>query len=263
MSLEFRLDAFEGPLDLLLLLIEKNKVDIYDIPIGLITDQYMEYVTALEQEHDLDVLSDFLVMASTLLDLKARMLLPKEEDENGEEIDPRRDLVERLIEYQELKLMAKQLKEYFFDAEGAFYKEPTIPKEVRDYVPELDLSEFLKDVTLDRLRSVFTMVMERQEEKIDPVRSRFGNIQRDPVRISDKLADLLRYGKERRRFSFRELLESQHTKADVVVTFLACLELIHFGQISVAQEEQFGDIMVTWNDDCEHELTVEEIEQFD
>ena len=78
MSLEFRLDAFEGPLDLLLLLIEKNKVDIYDIPIALITDQYMEYVSAMQEERDLDVLSDFLVMASTLLDLKARMLLPRE-----------------------------------------------------------------------------------------------------------------------------------------------------------------------------------------
>lgn len=263
MSLEFRLEAFEGPLDLLLLLIEKNKVDIYDIPIALITDQYLSAVSEMQQEYDLDVLSDFLVLASTLLDLKARMLLPREEDENGEEIDPRAELVERLIEYQEYKMMAKQLKEYFSESEGAFFKEQTLPKEVRDYVPEFDLEEFLGDLTLERLRDVFTSVIRRQEEKIDPVRSRFGNIEKDPVRISDKLAAVLRYGKEKKHFSFRTLLEKQHTRADVIVTFLACLELIHVGQIYVTQEEQFGEIDLTWNDECEHELTLEEIEQYD
>ena len=262
MSLEFRLDAFEGPLDLLLLLIEKNKVDIYDIPIALITDQYMEYVAAM-QEPDLDVLSDFLVMASTLLDLKARMLLPREEDENGEEIDPRQELVERLIEYQEYKMMAKQLKDYFAESEGAIYREPDIPKEVREYVPDLDLSEFLQDVPLQRLRDVFTMVLQRQEEKVDPVRAQFGNIEKDPVRISDKLSKVLRYGKSKRKFSFRKLLEGQKTKTDLVVTFLACLELIHIGQIYVSQEEQFGEITLTWNDACDRELSPEEIEQYD
>lgn len=263
MSLEFRLDAFEGPLDLLLLLIEKNKVDIYDIPIALITDQYMEYVSAMQEERDLEVLSDFLVMASTLLDLKARMLLPREEDENGEEIDPRAELVERLIEYQEYKMMATKLQEYFYESEGAFFRDQSLPKEVRDYVPELDLSEFLSNVTLERIRDIFSMVIRRQEEKIDPVRANFGNIERDPVRISDKLASVLRIGREKKHFSFRKLLEGQHTKADIVVTFLACLELIHIGQITVSQDHQFGEINLSWNDDCEQELTLEEIEQYD
>ncbi len=263
MSLEYRLDAFEGPLDLLLLLIEKNKVDIYDIPIAEICDQYMEYVTALESERDLETLSDFLVMASTLLDLKAKMLLPREEDENGEEIDPRKELVERLIEYQEYKMMAKQLKEYFFESEGAFFREQELPKEVREYVPDLDLSELLEGVSPEKLRDVFTMVMRRQEDKIDPVRSSFGNIEKDPVRISDKLVGLLRFGREKKRFSFRKLLEHQHTKADIIVTFLACLELIHVGQIYAKQDEQFGEIEIVWNDECDHELTIEEIEQYD
>ena len=109
MSIDIKLTAYEGPLDLLLLLIEKNKVDIYDIPIAKITDQYLEYVEELKAQN-LDTLSDFLVVAATLLDIKARMLLPKEEDENGDEIDPRTELVEQLIEYQEFKLMARELK---------------------------------------------------------------------------------------------------------------------------------------------------------
>ena len=98
MELEFKLEKFEGPLDLLLHLIDKNKVDIYDIPIADITDQYMEYVRQMEEE-DMDVMSEFLVMAATLLDIKCRMLLPKEVNEEGEEEDPRAELVQKLLEY--------------------------------------------------------------------------------------------------------------------------------------------------------------------
>ena len=105
-SLEFKLEKFEGPLDLLLHLIDKNKVDIYDIPIALITEQYMEYLDQLkEDDYDMDTMSEFLVMASTLLDIKCRMLLPKEKDEEGEEIDPRTELVQRLLEYKIYKLV--------------------------------------------------------------------------------------------------------------------------------------------------------------
>ena len=262
MSLEFKLDAFEGPLDLLLLLIEKNKVDIYDIPIAMITDQYLEYVEEMKRE-DLDVLSDFLVLASTLLEIKARMLLPKEEDENGDEIDPRTELVERLIEYQEYKLKAEILMKQYETSENSFYKDPTIPDEVRDYEEEPDLELLLENVTLEKLQSIFEMVLRRREDKVDPIRSSFGNIKKDPVRISDKLAHVLDFGRSRKRFSFRELLEQQATKADVVVTFLACLELIKVGQISVTQEGTFADIDLTWNEDCDIKLTKEDIKQYD
>ena len=163
MSLEFRLDSFEGPLDLLLMLIEKNKVDIYDIPIAMITDQYMEYVAAIREE-DLDTLSDFLVMASTLLYIKSRMLLPKEEDENGEEIDPRTELVERLIEYQEIRMKAEELKGIYDVPEAAFFRAESVPEEVKKYRPPLDYAELLQNVTLQKLQAVFQMVMEKQEE---------------------------------------------------------------------------------------------------
>lgn len=111
MELSYKLEKFEGPLDLLLHLIEKNKVNIYDIPITEITDQYMEYVRKMDEE-DLDVVSEFLVMAATLLDIKARMLLPKEKNEEGEEEDPRTELVERLLEYRKYKYMKRRTPGY-------------------------------------------------------------------------------------------------------------------------------------------------------
>ena len=107
MELNVHLEAFEGPLDLLLHLIDKNKVNIYDIPIASITDQYIEYVHAMENQ-DLDVMSEFLIMASTLLDIKSRMLLPREKNEEGEEIDPRAELVEQLLEYKMYRCISQE-----------------------------------------------------------------------------------------------------------------------------------------------------------
>lgn len=109
MGISVKLQVFEGPLDLLLHLIDKNKVNIYDIPIAMITEQYMEYVEQLKKE-DLNVVSEFLVMAATLLDIKSRMLLPKEVDEEGNEEDPRAELVEKLLEYKLYKAMAQELR---------------------------------------------------------------------------------------------------------------------------------------------------------
>ena len=262
MQIDFKLDAFEGPLDLLLVLIEKNKVDIYDIPIAEITDQYMTLVEEMKAEN-LDTLSDFLVMATTLLDIKARMLLPKEEDESGEEIDPRTELVERLIEYQEYKMMAGELKEQYEDAGGAFYKDESIPDEVKHYKPQPDLEELLGKITLERLQETFTMVMKRREDMIDPIRSEFGDIEKEKVKISDRLAYVFSYGERKKKFSFRSLLETSSSRHEVIVTFLACLELIKIGQVLVSQEVTFGDINMTWNEDCENKITLEELKQYD
>lgn len=262
MSIEVKLEKFEGPLDLLLILIEKNKVDIYDIPISLIADQYMEYVEIMK-EQNLDTLCDFLVMASTLLDIKARMLLPKEEDENGDEIDPRSELVERLIEYQEFKMMAESMKIRYQNADSSLYKDPTIPKEVQEYEVKPDVYELFKDVQLQKLQEIFEMVISRQEEKVDPIRSRFGNIKKDPVRLSDKLLHVLDFGQKKKRFSFRHLLEEQKTKADIVVTFLACLELIKIGQLKVTQEDTFAEIDLTWDETCDTKITKEDMRQYD
>ena len=132
MALAVKLEVFEGPLDLLLHLIDKNKIDIYDIPIVEITEQYLEYIKQLETE-DMNVMSEFLLMASTLLDIKCRMLLPKEVNEDGEEQDPRDELVQKLLEYKMYKYMSFELKDREMDAGKNYYKEPTIPKEVAAY----------------------------------------------------------------------------------------------------------------------------------
>ena len=127
MAIPVKLNVFEGPLDLLLHLIDKNKIDIYDIPIVEITDQYMEYIRSMEEE-DLGVMSEFMVMAATLLDIKCRMLLPKEVNEDGEEEDPRAELVEKLLEYKMYKYMSYELKDRMDEAANVYYKKPSVPK---------------------------------------------------------------------------------------------------------------------------------------
>src|SRR5574344_1299659 len=124
MGIPVTLEVFEGPLDLLLHLIDKNKVNIYDIPIVEITDQYLEYVNNIDKQ-DLNIVSEFLVMAATLLDIKSKMLLPKEVNEEGEEQDPRDELVARLLEYKMYKYMAIELRDKQIDATKALYKKPT------------------------------------------------------------------------------------------------------------------------------------------
>ena len=175
MGISVKLEVFEGPLDLLLHLLEKNKVNIYDIPIVEITNQYMDYIKAMERE-DLNIMSEFLVMAATLLDIKCRMLLPKEVTEDGEEEDPRQELVEQLLEYKMYKFMSYELKDRETDSEGILYKEATIPEEVMEYVEPVDLDKLLGDLTLAKLNRIFKDVMRRQVDKVDPVRSKFGKI---------------------------------------------------------------------------------------
>ena len=131
MAIEVKLQAFEGPLDLLLHLIDKNKVNIYDIPISLITEQYMAYIDAMTEAHtQMDLMSEFLVMAATLLDIKSRMLLPAEKDEEGEEIDPRTELVERLLEYKIYKYMSLELKDMSLDAGRSLFREADLPEDL-------------------------------------------------------------------------------------------------------------------------------------
>ena len=261
-TLDFKLDAFEGPLDLLLQLIEKDKVDIYDIPISSITDQYLNYVAKM-QEEDLGTLSDFLVMASTLLDIKARMLLPKEKDEDGEEIDPRDELARRLQEYKEYKRVSQELGNWYQECEGIYYKDETIPEEIRTERPKPDLQKLLSGVDAERLREVLQSVLQRKADRIDPRHSDFGKIEREHVRIADRLSFVLKYGKRRKHFSFRSLLSKQRTRQEVIVTFLACLELIRIGQIEVEQDKPFGEITMTWNEDCKEGIPQEELRQYD
>ncbi len=243
MGIPVKLQVFEGPLDLLLHLIDKNKIDIYDIPIVEITNQYMEYIRLMEQE-DLNTMSEFLVMAATLLDIKCRMLLPRETGEDGEEEDPRQELVEQLLQYKMYKYMSYELKDRQMEGEKILYREPAVPEEVLDYVEPVDLDELLSDLTLSKLNHVFRDVMRRKEEKLDPVRSRFGRIEKEEVTVAEKLACVERYASLHGRFSFRQLLEEQASRMQIVVTFLAVLELMKNGKIKVVQEKLFEDIWI-------------------
>ena len=243
MGIPVKLEAFEGPLDLLLHLIEKNKIDIYDIPIVEITNQYMDYIRQMQRE-DLNVMSEFLVMAATLLDIKCRMLLPKEVTEEGEEDDPRRELVEQLLQYKMYKYMAEELKERQTDSDMILYRSPDVPEEVMEYVEPVDLDRLLDGLTLSRLSGIFREVMKRQNDKIDPVRSRFGKIEKEEVSLSDKFSYIHEYMKTHQKFSFRQLLERQKSKMHVVVTFLAILEMMKLGEIHVDQAENCGEIII-------------------
>ena len=243
MGIPVKLEVFEGPLDLLLHLIEKNKIDIYDIPIVEITDQYMEYIHAMERE-DLGVMSEFMVMAATLLDIKCKMLLPKEVNEEGEEEDPRAELVEKLLEYKMYKFMSYELKDKMDDAANVFFKEPTLPDEVMQYKEPVDPKELLAGLTLEKLNAIYKSIIRRQEDKVDPIRSKFGAIEKEEVSLSDKMIEIKEFARTHRKFSFRNLLESQSSKVQVIVTFLSILELMKMGHIHVEQDGLFDDISV-------------------
>ena len=246
MSLSVTLEKFEGPLDLLLHLIEKNKINIYDIPIVEITEQYMEYIRQM-QEQDMEVMSEFLVMAATLLNIKSKMLLPQEEPEDTEEpVDPRQELVERLLQYKMYKYASLELSDRQLDAGRMLFKEANLPPEIADYKEPVDTQALLSDLTLQKLHSIFESVMKKQVEKIDPVRSKFGRIEKEEVSMSKKMREIQEYALANKRFSFRALLMEQYEKMDVVVTFLCILELMKIGRMHVVQEEIFDEIEIEY-----------------
>ena len=242
LELNVKLQAFEGPLDLLLHLIDKNKVDIYDIPIAEITDQYMDYVRQMETEN-LDVMSEFLVMAATLLDIKARMLLPVDPDDEEPE-DPRQELVDQLIQYKIYKYMSFALKDRQIDGAKRWYKQATIPEEVRAYEEPVDLDELTEGMDLSILKKIFDDVIRRQSDKVDPVRSKFGQIKKEQVSMEEKTQVFDAFIRKNRTFGFRAFLEEQPDREEIIVAFLIILEYMKSGKIRVSQKDLFDDILV-------------------
>ena len=245
MALSVKLEAFEGPLDLLLHLIEKNKVDIYDIPISEITAQYLEYIRELSG--DMNVMSEFLVMAATLIDIKCRMLLPAEVNEEGEEQDPRAELVEKLLEYKMYKYMSYELKDRQLDAAKSLYRAQKIPEEVAAYRPPLDYEELMGDMTLNKLHDLFQSILKKQENKIDPIRSSYGTIVKEEIDMDVKTFYVEDFARKNKTFSFRRLLENQKSRMEVIVTFLIILEMMKTGKITISQEHIFDDILIESN----------------
>lgn len=245
MSIPVKLKAFEGPLDLLLHLIDKNKINIYDIPIVMITEQYLEYIKGMDTK-DLDIMSEFLVMAATLINIKSKMLLPADEDEEEEAIDPRQELVERLLEYKMYKYISEELKDKQMDASRVLFKEPTIPPEIADIKEEINVDELLSDVTLQKLHAIFQSLMKKQLDKVDPIRSKFGKIEKEEINLSKVLVQIQEYGLLHKTFRFSSLFQDKHSKMEMIVTFLGILELIKTGRIQIEQENLFDDINITY-----------------
>ncbi len=247
MALEVKLQVFEGPLDLLLHLIEKNKIDIYDIPIVEITEQYLDYIRQMQTE-DMNIMSEFLVMAATLIDIKCKMLLPKEVNEDGEEEDPRAELVQKLLEYKMYKYMSYELKDRQVDAQRVLFKVPTLPKEVEEYRQPVDYEQLIGDLNLSKLHEVFKSIVKKQSDKIDPIRSTFGKIEKDEVDMDAKMLYVEELVRSQRRCSFQRLFEGQVSKMEMIVTFLVILELMKVGKINIEQEHIFDDIIITANE---------------
>ncbi len=242
-KISYKLEKFEGPLDLLLHLIEKSKIDIFDIPIADITAQYLEYIKNM-QESNMDISSDFLVMAATLLEIKSKMLLPLVKNDEGEEIDPRQDLVEKLLQHKMYKSLGYELYDYEDEAPEYMLKKPTIPQDVKSYVPNIDYDELLKGIDVNKLNEVFTEVLRRKRDSIDTVRANFGKLEKEKVPLKDTILNVIRYANENKKFSFKKMLESQNDKTHVIVSFLAVLELIKVGRIVIKQEHNFDDIYI-------------------
>lgn len=239
MTLNIKIDAFEGPLDLLLHLIKKSEVDIYDIPIAQITDQYIEYLKAME-ELDLNIASEFLVMAATLLEIKSNMLLPKkknEEDETSADEDPRKELVEKLIEYKRYKEFSATLRDFEGENE-IFFKSPDIIDDIEN--PEI----FFKNITLENLMVAFKKVVDSYDKRYNKGNKITEDIRYDEYRIEDKMDDIREALSKENKVKFENFFKRAESKMEVVVIFLAMLELIKLKYISVVQYENFGDIII-------------------
>jgi segregation and condensation protein A len=227
-SYRVKLEVFEGPLDLLLYLIKKDEIEIYDIPIARITEQYLAYLE-LMKELDIAVAGDFLVMAATLIYIKSKMLLPPDPELEGEEDlneDPRAELVERLLEYQKFKSAANMLYSRG-EIEAACY--PRGPLETDSHNPEVS-------ATLSDLLRVFREVLKRAESQVEM------EIARDEMTMAEKLAQIHALLDEREEINVRDLFELSLSKRELILTFLAFLELVKEWKIYLVQRELFGEI---------------------
>ncbi len=242
-KLDIKIESYEGPLDLLLQLIEKNKFNIFDIPIVEITEQYLYYINSMEEDN-MDVMSEFLVMAATLISIKAKMLLPKEEEAEEEEEDPRAELVRSLIEYKMYKYASYELKDMSMDADGTYFKGPSIPSEVKNVKEEIDPAELIGDMTLKQLNSIFKTLLMREADRVDPVRSKFGTITREEIRLEDRMVEIQSEIKGLKSINFKTLLGKKRGKINIIVSFLAILELMKTGILTIRQSERFGDILI-------------------
>ncbi len=245
MTVTFKLQDFEGPLDLLLYLIEKNKMNIYDIEISSITDQYMEYLEAAS-EVELDQMSDFIVMAATLLYIKSRMLLPKPNKVGEEpEEDPREELVRKLLEYKKVKYVSEKLSECQGESMQYCFRNKMAHLEIPD--APIPYEAILDNVSLKLLYDTFEQLMKQKE---------WDHKQQNEYKIDQSILKKDTYTIEQKSIYIRELIalkgettffsicNREMPKVELIVTFMALLELIHKKEICVMQETPTSDILI-------------------
>jgi segregation and condensation protein A len=226
-----KIPVFEGPLDLLLHLIRENKLDIYDIPIALITHQYLQYIKMMK-DLNLDIAGEFLVMAATLIHIKSRMLLPPDEEVPPEEQeDPRRELVEKLLEYQAFKEAALSLRQREDEWTRVFQREPLFDSE------EEDAGIYLSDVNLFDLLEAFKKIL-------DTAPSEVATITKETLTVKDKMSLIMEMLEGQDAIRFEDIFKDGITRSQLIVTFIALLELIRLGLLRAYQEKEFGNIWV-------------------
>ena len=237
MTYKVQLPVFEGPLDLLLYLIKKDELNIYDIPVAKITAQYLEYIEVM-QLLDLDIAGEFLVMAATLMHIKSKMLLPPEadvEEEAALEMDPREELVKKLLEYKKFKEAAGGLKDMELKQRDSFARVPggdLSKKESNDSYFEASLFDLI---------TAFTKVLK------EIPRSVFHQVIKDEFSVSEKIHDILHILIAKKTVSFKELFKNAKNRSEVVAIFLALLEMVKLREVVVKQTDPFGDIEIVRN----------------
>lgn len=235
MPINIKIDVFEGPLDLLFHLIEKSEINIYDIPISSITNQYLQYLLLME-ELDLEIASEFMVMAATLIEIKSKMLLPKPpKEENNDYLDPREELVKKLLEYKQYKEVTNALKEKMNIYDKIFYKNPD-PIEM--YIADLnDFPDMNVQILFDSFKNILASKNKNEDNTVKL-------ILKDKVTIEDKLYELENMLRKNKNFYFEHLFSTNTTKHEIIITFLALLELMKRRMITLEQNKNFDIILI-------------------
>lgn len=243
MAVLYKLESFEGPLDLLLHLIDKAEIDIHDVSISEITDQYLEYLNAM-QELELDVTSEFLVMAATLLSIKSHQLLPKPpviedfaEWEDEEVPDPRDELIRKLVEYRRYKQIAERLREMELERSRVYTREPE------------DLTPYMRVVPVNPVEGLHVSDLAKAFQKALRKAARrqlVTTVHRDEISVKDRIRDIVEVLRQHETVRFSRLIRRHMDRQEIVVTFLALLELMKMKHIRCFQHGLFDDIVIHW-----------------
>lgn len=226
---------FNGPLDYLLKEIKDKKIDIYDIPIIEVTNQYLDFIYKAD-DFDMEEASEFIVMASTLLEIKSKMLLPPEVDDDGEIIDPRENLVTQLLEYKAIKEISQMIKEKEKDYVMSIPKDPEYYSEIKD-------KYIINDIDVDLLAKALRNVLVRHKIKIEEENEKH-TIVKDNYSMTESINTIKNLLKTSNKISFFSLFETNTEKGYIVATFLATLELLKMNLVKLIQEENYSDIIL-------------------